>query len=118
MKYAVSLNCSYDKNLREGEKTYPEDLENRLRKFDNQEDVVNLLWRNGLVPEWIDLCVFDADENFTHISLACCGRFTSAPSAIYYMYEYAPFIEKGPALPPGYKQGVKFDLFWQKKKET
>ncbi|MBK6895845.1 MAG: hypothetical protein IPH06_04570 [Alphaproteobacteria bacterium] len=118
MTYIVSLNCSYDKNLREGEKTFPEDLENPVRYFDNQEDIVNLLWRDGLVPEWIDLHVFKADENFTHINLACCGRFTSNKQLIYHMYEYAPFIEKGPALPTGYKEGVKFDLHWRQNKQT
>lgn len=118
MTYIVSLNCSYDKNLQEGEKTFPEDLENPVRYFDNQEDIVNLLWRDGLVPEWIDLHVFKADENFTHINLACCGRFTSNKQLIYHMYEYAPFIEKGPALPTGYKEGVKFDLHWRQNKQT
>ena len=116
MKYLVCLGCSYDKNpLQEDEETFPEDYDNSERELSSQDELVNLLWRNGKVPEWINVQVLNADESYTYIQLICCGRFSSRKMSIYHPHEgRAPFHVLGPDLPVNYQVGEKFDLHWRK----
>lgn len=121
MIFLVRLGCSYDGNpLRDGEYTYPEDYSERERLCSNLSQIVDLLWRDGRVPEWINVEVHDADKNHTHIELTCCGRFSSDKKRMYHLQEgKAPFHVLGPSLPPEYTFGEKqdkFDLHWRKKK--
>src|SRR5712671_711175 len=62
-KYLVRLNQSYDGNkLADGEVI----LDEMRRKGEKQigplsaDEVVNLLWRNELVPEWVDITPWEA----------------------------------------------------------
>ena len=108
-KYVVCLNRSYDGNpLREGEITFPDDLQkhgDRIGPID-ADDVASLLWREGKVPEWIDISVGRSDERNTYFELLCCGRFTDREGLLYYTWNswenlpVAPFGVKGPAYPP------------------
>lgn len=122
IRYKIYLNCSYDENLEKGEKTFSEDLKNRSRKINEPDEIVKLLWRNGLVPEWINVTVYDVDDNFTYLMLECCGRFSSKPKQMYHIHEgKAPFHILGPPMPFDTKFDEndkiieKYDLYWNKK---
>ncbi|MDN5001073.1 hypothetical protein ACFQZO_09295 [Bradyrhizobium sp. GCM10027634] len=58
--YWTQLNCSYDKHpLRAEEIVFPDDVQkygSRVGPLD-AEGVADLLWRDGAVPEWIDISV-------------------------------------------------------------
>lgn len=108
LKYHVLLNQSYDANpLREGEVTFPDDLrthESVVGPLD-ADDVASLLWRDGKVPEWIDISVWGTDRQNTYFELLCCGRFTDREELLYYTWStwrdlpVAPFGVKGPRYP-------------------
>ena len=75
----VLLNSSYDADLGPDEVVFPDDVQkygSRVGPLD-AEGVVSLLWRDRMVPEWIDMSVWAADEDTTYLELTCCGRFTS-----------------------------------------
>ncbi|KRR18975.1 hypothetical protein CQ14_18995 [Bradyrhizobium lablabi] len=99
----VHLNCSYDGNpLEPDEIVFPDDVQrygSRVGPLE-AEDVTSLLWRDRMVPEWIDISVWRSDEQATHFRLECCGRFTSRGELHYYNWtDVAPFGVKGPAYP-------------------
>ncbi|MCP3921957.1 MAG: hypothetical protein GY714_05150 [Desulfobacterales bacterium] len=119
--YIVCLGCSYDGNpLEEREKTYPEDYNEPERKCDSSKQVVELLWREGSVPEWINVTVDSEDKNFTYIKLECCGRFSDNHRLMYHIQEgYVPFHVLGPPIPTEFineKEKPKYDLYWNKNK--
>lgn len=120
IKFIVFLNRSYDKNELVGdEELFPEESSpEENRKFlDSYEQVIDLLWRNEKVPEWIDLFIHSFDEEKTYISLLCCGRFSADENLLYHKWEgYQPFHVHSPSLPPNYQEGTKFSFFWRGKK--
>ena len=121
--YMVHLSVSYDGNpLEPGEHVYPEDVARHGKKLGPlaTEGVVELLWRDGLVPEWIDIAVARTDGTQTFMELLCCGRFTDSAEHLYYSgTEVCPFGVKSPYLPPDWEKGdVPFDLHWHPEYET
>jgi hypothetical protein len=98
----VELNCSCDDELGPDEVVFPGDVEkygSRVGLLD-AEGVVSVLWRDRMVPEWIDIAVQAADEHTTYFELRCCGRFTSQSELLYYRpTDSAPFGIKV-ACPP------------------
>jgi len=99
----VMLNCSYDRNpLRDDEIVFPEDVQNLGKRVGplTVNAVASLLWRDRMVPEWIDISVWEADERATYFELTCCGRFTAETRRLYYNWtDVPPFGVKGPAYP-------------------
>ncbi|MDQ3132047.1 MAG: hypothetical protein M3Q99_14965 [Acidobacteriota bacterium] len=119
LRYLMFFNQSFDGNELVGdENLFPEDSlpKNRVQEFENQEQVINCLWRNGKIPEWINLFIHSYDENFTFISLICCGRFTADDKLLYHEKEGCqPFHILGPNLPIGFENletSGKFNLAW------
>jgi hypothetical protein len=114
IKYVLRLGSSYDSSaLEEGEQTYPEDYSKPIRYFEKSEDVVNFLWRNGKVPEWINVSVDSKTAVHTNIKLECCGRFSNRIEHIYHAHEgRAPFHVLGPPVPQGFdlSSGKKYQL--------
>ncbi|MCE9669946.1 hypothetical protein LY474_19285 [Myxococcus stipitatus] len=117
--FDVELNCSYDGNpLHPDERVYPEDptrFPPTQRSRLAREDVVELLWREGAAPEWINLTVKSEDGEHTLIELSCCGRFTANEHLLYHEQEgHPPFHVLGPSLPPSYDQekAERFSLYW------
>jgi hypothetical protein len=102
-RFFVALNCSYDKiALKEGEVAFPDDVQKYGKRIGplEKDDVMSLLWRDRMVPEWINISVCDADEQFTYVELKCCGRFTSQDHLLYYTSTgAAPFGVKSPPYP-------------------
>jgi hypothetical protein len=78
----------------------------------NAQEVVELLWRDALVPVWINILVTAADSEHTFFELSCCGRFASEDSLLYYTkLGQGPFSVKSPALPPRWREHQeRFDL--------
>lgn len=120
VRYLVHLNQSYDGNeLEDGERVFPED---RIRFVDpigpiDMESTTGILWRDGLIPEWIDIAVVDADSETTYVELLCCGRFTACDRHLYHRKAgVPPFSPKSPAVPMDWNKGdPTFDLHWRKR---
>ncbi len=81
------------------------------------DGAVKYLWRNGKVPEWIDVHVHSVEDGATVIQLWCCGHYTSMPANSYNemidldFADHTPFSVKGPIFPRGWKRGEpKFTL--------
>lgn len=120
-RYFVHLNQSFDENpLKPGEHVFPKDSnrEGEAAKAISAAEVVGLLWRNGLIPEWIDISVHRADVEHTYFELLCCGRFTADDSMLYYRNSgQGPFGCKSPRFPPNWsEQQGSFDLNWHLKR--
>jgi hypothetical protein len=80
------------------------------------EGVVAYLWRNGLIPLWINLNVYAADESTTYLELHWCGDFTDRDHFLYYQdSDTCPIQVLGPPLPPRWddERDGKFDLHWR-----
>jgi hypothetical protein len=115
IRYRIRLNSSYDGNPRVGDEVvYPEDSSYARAdavKECGAEHVVDMLWRDGRVPEWIDACVISETGSTTVIQLMCCGRFTGNEQQLYHQQEgRPPFHMTGPALPPRYEDGQRFSI--------
>ena len=108
--YIVFLNQSFDDSREEDEVIYPED-DNRIVCDINEDKVVELLCRDGMVPQWIDVAVAYTQSKITYLSLLCCGRYHSDDSRLYYYQRGTqPFGLKGPLLPKDHKEGKRFRL--------
>lgn len=115
-RYRVRLNSSYDGNPRvEDEVVYPEDdaFARALALHDvSADEVVTELWREGRVPEWINLTVIGERDGSTLIEVLACGRFSARAELLYHAEEgYSPFHVLSPALPFGHVQGDRFSVF-------
>jgi hypothetical protein len=101
--FRVMLNCSYDRNpLRDDEVVFPDDVRIHGKRVGPlaADGAASLLWRGGMVPEWIDIFVWESDEHATFFELMCCGRFTAQSELLYYNWtDVPPFGVKGPAYP-------------------
>ena len=121
-RYFVLLNQSFDGNpLTPDERVFPDDaitFGERIGPIAASR-VVDLLWRDGLLPEWVDIWPVQADTEHTYFELTCCGRFTADDSRLYYAdMGRGPFGSKSPPLPyHGWspEQG-RFDLHWSNKR--
>ncbi len=118
--YTIHYGCSYDDNpLVDDEKTFPEDYDQEPITTTSAEHVTSLLWRDGFVPEWINVTVSHEDGKFTYILLECCGRYSAIPKNMYHIQQgRPPFNVLGPPMPPGYRNPEtdgKFDLYWRRK---
>src|SRR5688500_9632866 len=68
------------------------------------EASLDWLWREGKVPEWVDVSVCDVDPEHTYLRLTCCGRFTALERRLYYgSTGLAPFGVKSPTFPAGWE---------------
>jgi hypothetical protein len=114
--FRLRLNSSYDGNPRVGdERVFPEDSSlGRAEKVQlcNEQQVIDELWRDGRVPEWIDVAAIGETGGATLLQLMCCGRFTAEEGLLYHAWEgRPPFHVTGPTLPVGYEDGQKFSIY-------
>ena len=115
--YMIYLHQSFDGNPRHNdERLFPDhdtpQIDNNVKY--TADDVVGRLWRDGYIPEWIDITPLEVDSAACTYELRCCGRFTANDDILYHRQEgYPPFHCFGPILPPGWddleKDGT-FDL--------
>ncbi|MEQ8277009.1 MAG: hypothetical protein RMA76_27580 [Deltaproteobacteria bacterium] len=118
VRFRVELNASYDGHADETVRLYPEDSapERRAELADvDAETAFAALYRDGRIPEWINVSVEDATDAHTIVELTVCGRFTDDDARLYHQQEgRPPFHVLGPALPPEYEEGVRFSLHLRK----
>ena len=121
--FRVYPNQSFDGNPRVGDEVVFPDETLPAGEFLgpwSAEEVVEFLWRDGKVPEWVDAAVESEDRNRTLIGLRCCGRFTASDELLYHRPGgLAPFSIKSPVLPSGWESvdaSGKFDLHWRQPK--
>jgi hypothetical protein len=118
-RYLVYPNQSYDGHPRVGdEQTFPEEElpeGEYLGPFDASQ-VIEYLWRDGKVPEWVNVTVCAQDDEYTYLEVLCCGRFTANDGYLYHEEEGCPpFHVLGPAVPwdwESVERDGKFDLYW------
>src|SRR5690606_5953112 len=73
------------------------------------DEVVERLWRDGKIPEWIDITPYEVSDGILYSELRCCGRFTDDEIFLYHKGEgYPPFHVFGPIVPAGYR-GLELD---------
>jgi hypothetical protein len=86
------------------------------------EEVVNLLWRDGFVPEWVDILPWEANSEGMTFHLLCCGRFAEGAPNLYHLKEgFPPFHAPGVWIPPDWESVEKsgrFDVNWHLKQKT
>lgn len=86
----------------------------------SHEDVVALLWRGGLVPEWVDIIPWEATSNGLVFQLLCCGRFAEGAPHLYHVKEgYPPFHAPGVWIPPDWESvelDGRFNVNWHLKR--
>ncbi|MDI3285785.1 hypothetical protein [Polyangium sp. 15x6] len=88
IRFDVVLDASYDKNpLHPDEFVFPDDGE-RFSRSDlmglDAATVIDVLFRDGKVPEWINLAVTHEGGGRTFVEVLCCGRFTANESLFYH----------------------------------
>jgi hypothetical protein len=120
MLFLVYPNQSCDDNPRVGDEVvFPDESlpEGQHHGPWQVDEVLNFLWRNGKVPEWIDIAVQDADARYALVRLRCCGRFTAQEDLLYHRNGGLPPLSiKSPYLPPGWESAEAsggFDLDWR-----
>jgi hypothetical protein len=115
-RYFAYLNQSFDGHpLKDDECVFPEDATQAMPLGPlTVQDVIDLLWRDGKVPEWVDISVSRADSAYTYFELLCCGRFSADERTQYYAKRgQGPFGIKSPLLPRNWTQEQgRFDLNW------
>jgi hypothetical protein len=114
--YLVKPNSSYDRNpLKGDEEIYPEDSLKDGEEYIsmNEDEVVEYFWRNGKVPEWIDVSPKKESNGVVYLELMACGRYTANEDAMYYTRNgNGPFGIKGPILPKGWISLEESGKFW------
>ena len=109
-RYEAHLNQSCDDHASLDDVLYPDDSA-RIVTCNSETDVVELLYRDGRCPQWIDISAFRVGDTFTEMQLLCCGRFTHDRDKLYYTHGgTGPFGIKSPVFPFGYEEGTTFTL--------
>lgn len=112
--FRVRVNQSYDhSDPRPGEVRFPEDSARdramALSRCDADTAIAEL-WRDGRVPEWVNVAVVDETGMATVIEIVCCGRFTDDEDRLYNAAEgVPPFHVLGPMLPASH-DGTPFGI--------
>ncbi|MGI4789865.1 MAG: hypothetical protein ACRYFS_13560 [Janthinobacterium lividum] len=102
--YLIAPNASYDGHARAPEEmVFPEDALPRGTRHCEPTNAVgasHALWRDGRVPEWINISVYRTDAEYTYLQLLCCGRFTANDELLYHKQEgFPPFHALSPPIP-------------------
>lgn len=113
--FHLHLNQSYDGSALPEYKLFPEDSSSGLAvrcKHIRAEDVIRTLWRDGMVPQWVNLNVVGESGTATVIEVLACGRFTADEAQLYHLDEgLAPFHVLGPTLPIDHVDGRRFSIY-------
>lgn len=101
-----------------GEVLFAEDAERfRERRSCTAEETVDLLWRDGLVPLWIDMVVVAVEQGRTQVDAEVSPRFVREPQEL--QGEERPFLIKVRNEPPWISRAKmhgplkRFPLHWR-----
>ncbi|PHR90919.1 MAG: hypothetical protein COA78_34305 [Blastopirellula sp.] len=92
-RFLVVPNSSFDGNpLEDDEEIFPKESipEWTTKPPMDACSVINDLYRNGKVPEWINVYVDSSDNEYTYLLLECCGRFTAMEKHLYHAGKGVP----------------------------
>ena len=113
--FNLKLNASYDKNASADVTLFPEDSNSKTAirtKGIPESEVLQFLYRDGMVPQWVNLQLSGRTADATTITIESCGRFTAEEDYLYHRSEgWAPFHVLGPSLPVGFEKGDRFSIF-------
>lgn len=106
VKFIIKPNSSYDGNpLVDDEEIFPNDnvnIDSQMSPCDF-DNAIDYLWRNGKVPEWINVSVYRCDTNYTYVKLESCGRYSGNINNLYHVQEgRPPFHALSPSIPLNY----------------
>jgi len=82
-KFEVLFNSSSDVHVSEQEPLFNKEDEHVVI-CQNLHEVVDLLWRDSKVPEWIDVAVKAAAKDYTLLELRCSDRYTGERDKMVY----------------------------------
>lgn len=123
--FLLELNQSYDGNPLAPGEVIPKEVRAKGGKAIgplSHKEVVALLWRDGLVPEWVDITPWEAQPTGLTFQLLCCGRFTKDESHLYHKKEgYRPFHAPGVWIPPDWESvetSGRLDVHWHLKQKS
>jgi hypothetical protein len=123
--FLVKLNQSYDGNPLAKGKVIPREMRARGGTSVgplSHEAVVSLLWRDGLVPEWIDITPWQATADGLTFQLLCCGRFATGEPHLYHNKDgYPPFHAPGVLIPIDWEsveESGRLDVNWHLKRKS
>lgn len=112
--FHLHLNQSNDANASSDAVLFPEDSSDEMAfrlKHISSDEVIDTLWRDGMVPEWVNLSVVGETGSATLVDVVACGRFTADDSRLYHRNQgRAPFHILGPELPIDYVEGRPFSV--------
>jgi hypothetical protein len=114
-RYRVFPNQSWDGPLEPDDVVYPNDSLDDMHGYIEmgRNACIRYLYRDGRVPQWIDISVGAVAYDFTYIYLRCCGRFTADDERLYYKrFDRGPFGIKSPTIPPHIELGDRETKFW------
>lgn len=113
--FNLNLNASYDGNASSEFKLFPEDsdMSTGIRtKGIELDSAIYYLYRDGMVPQWVNLQLAGVTNGSAIVGIDSCGRFTADEELLYHQGEgWPPFHVLGPILPVGYKRGKRFSIF-------
>src|SRR5690348_11372818 len=112
--FRVRLNQSYDRfDPSPGEVRFPEDSARgratALSRCD-ADTAIAQLWRDGRVPEWVNMAVVDETGVATVIEIVWCGRFTDDDDRLYHRAEGAPPFHVLLPVLPAFHDGAPFSI--------
>ena len=108
VRLLIAPNCSFDGNpLEDDEEIYPGEEMPAFKTLapKTEAEVCDFLYRNGKVPEWINLQADSVDEDYTYLVLECCGRFTAMEKHLYHRGGGIPPFNPQVAMP-----GLEYDV--------
>jgi len=76
-----------------------------------KNETVDLLWTENKVPLWINVSVIKSTNNLTIVELLTSRRLRGESDLNHKANHFPPFHLLVP-LPPGHKDGEKFDINW------
>ena len=100
----VAPNQSNDWQLLDDEEIFRDDVTVGSLGPLTYDDAARWLWRDGKIPAWINVRVYDVRADCTTVLLECCGRFTAMIERLYHRERgIPPFHIMSPVLPPGWR---------------
>lgn len=112
-RYIVAFN-DFDYNELSSNSEIPKeivyDIQTKTISSLESTNVINLLCKDDLMPQWVNVSVCSVDDNFTYISITYSNRFVNNKYFYHKKEGSAPFHCLGPAVPANWEKGSKFNL--------
>ncbi|UJR82777.1 hypothetical protein [Sandaracinus amylolyticus] len=75
------------------------------------DEAIHELWRDGRVPQWIDVAAASDRDGTTIVAALACPRFVADEARLYHTWgDIPPFHVTSPPLPPRHVGGERFSV--------